>query len=41
LDVTELNRATPPSQPVMYSYSGRRCNFSPALTRASNDAGIA
>src|SRR6516225_1423893 len=32
LDVTELNRATPPSQPVMYSYSGRRCNFSPALT---------
>src|SRR5215467_6152270 len=34
LDVTELNRATPPSQSVMYSYSGRRCNFSPALTPA-------
>src|SRR5262249_17870539 len=32
LDVTALNRATPPSQPVMYSYSGRRCNFSLALT---------
>jgi len=37
-DRIELNRATPPSQPVMYSYSGRRCNFSPALTASMSEA---